>query len=244
MEIYVIVPGFGAPNLAEKTRILVANLATLNATKPLEAKIVMHVHAYDESAVPEHESITVHRGPGIVGQFLRPHLHTSPKPDYVMLLLDDVELMPNYRLDVAIDVTRTLGLDICSPCLTQDSPTYYAYMRTPMQSHNHEHEHVRLTSACELFCYLMPHHSFVKYMEHLREDANPYMWGMDLLLVKHFGLRVGMMSFACAKHWFMQASYGGSLGDTFKQFHDYLALYGETQASLATLPAVLKTVTI
>jgi len=239
MLIYVIVPGFGAPNLGEKSRILRSNLAVLEKSKPLDAQLVMHVHVYDESEVPEHELIRVHRGPGIVGQFLRAHLTASQTCSHVMLLLDDVELMPSYKLDVALDITRTLGLDICSPCLTQESPTYYAYMRAPLGQTNQ----VRLTSACELFCYLMPRQSFVKYMEHLREDANPFMWGMDLVLVKHFGLRVGMMSFACAKHWFMQASYG-SLGDTFKQFHDYLAIYGETQASLATLPAVIKNVTI
>jgi len=248
MMIRVIIPGFGQPRLDEKTRILESNLKLLSATKPANTILDVYLHAYDDSPVPSHidgVAITCMRSPGIVGDFIKCHANERAIEDCdkVFMCLDDVELMPSFHLSEAITIQERFGLDIFSPCLTTESATFYHYMRSSYgpSCDADGSPLLRITTACEMFCYLMPTQGFMAWCQHLDKE-NPWLWGMDLLLTHKFGLRVGMLPSMTMMHHFQSLCYDAHPHiNPFDRFHAYLKKYGETQVSLSHLPALLTT---
>ena len=270
-SIRVIIPGFGQPHIGKKYEIFNKNMITLIETLPINYKLDVHVYVYDSSLPPElpnyknnsaFATVTAHLQPGIVGEFIAQNVHLLNQqsdeenfdyPTYVLMCLDDVELMPSFDLAAAIEIQKRCMIDVLSPTLTDESATFYGYMRStygPMYSQlppgNNEHPQliplVRITSACEMFCYLMPTNSFLKWSIHL-DTANPWLWGMDLLLTHKFGCRVGMIPFMTATHHYQSLCYDMHPEiQPFDRFHAYLAKYGETQESLSLLPAIVTTV--
>lgn len=249
--IRVIIPGYGKPKEDEKLAIFKTNMELLHKTCPRNFSLDVHLHIYDDTLAPEGEfPLTIHRAPGIVGEFIEKHTKSIDHDvHFVLILLDDVELQPSFNLDQAIQIQETYKIDILSPTLTDNSATFYPYMRStygPMYSHlpsdNTEYPCIvpllRITYACELFCYLMPVASFLAWSAHI-DLANPWLWGMDLLLSHAFNLRVGMIPFMTATHYFQKSSYDI---DPFVCFHTYLSKYGETQLSLSRLPSIKTTV--
>jgi len=260
VRVRVIVPGFGAPNLEKKIDIFKNNLDILVKTRPENCTLHIHVHIYDDSETPipmlsshgntSWGSITYHRGAGIVGQFIATHSTVLEcECDKVFIVLDDVELMPSFHLGEAIRVQEACFLDILSPTLTNQSPTFYNYMKSsygPIYSKLPNSSKpvplVRITSACELFCYLMNANSFIAWCMHL-DPANPWIWGMDLLLTHKFGLRVGMLPHMTVHHHFQNASYDAHPEiNPFQQLQAYLAKYGESQESLSHMAAIITTI--
>lgn len=236
--LWLIVPGFGAPHLEEKRRILESNLASL-ARGPWEA-IHVDVHVYDaapealeaaRAAVGAVADARVFQRPGIVGEFVAASFADPPPTfSHTCILLDDVELQPDVDWRAAADALDALGIDVLSPTLTADSPTCFAYMKAGGSAT------IDVVSACELFCYLATPAALATWVAHYSAD-NPWVWGMDLILRKHMGLRVGMLRSMTMRHHFSAAPNPR----THQQMVAYLARYGETQASLALQPAVVAT---
>jgi len=281
--IRVIIPGYGQPHADKKQAIFNSNITLLAQTCPPGNTLDVHVHIYDDTNVPQDPiipdvnpdvTLTIHREPGIVGEFIGKHAsalqaaNSQPepqaKPTHILMLLDDVELQPSFNLAQAIQIQEYCLLNILSPTLTDESATFYPYMRSsygplfsvgaaPPASQlppgNAAHPPlvplvplVRITSACEMFCYLMPTPSFMAWCAHL-DPANPWLWGMDLLLTYKFKFRVGMVPFMTATHHFQSLCYDAHPDiKPFERFHAYLAKYGETQESLSHLPAIVTTV--
>ena len=263
----VIVPGFGAPYVDVKTTILKWNLIHLQSHRPANVAIEVNVHIYDDTPDPVLEkwdecvwhgdiTITFHRGKGIVGDFLYCHRHFDQGVDYVLVLLDDVELSPNFHLGRAIDLLDEHKLDILSPALTDDSPTSYPYMR---QTEGEQAEgaasqpfkrHLRILAACELFCYLTTRTAFRTWTNHM-QPWNPWLWGMDLLLHVRFGLRVGMPNFMTARHHFQGTAYAQhtkdphSLGsDPHKAWADYMKHYKVDHEALSSMASTLEVIPV
>jgi len=246
MRLQIVVPGFGPPELETKKRIFVENLHLLHQTCPriYLYGLEVHVYLYDddpdnsiaeflESCAPKH--MHVHKGKGIVGQFIAQHAPLCRTDDALLFLLDDVELQPSFHLGHALALQRSLSLDILSPTLTDDSPTHYPYMRVGF----HPARGVRLPFACEFFCYLMTGHAFQRWAAHL-DPENPWMWGMDLLLTVSFGLRVGMPTFMNAKHHFQGLCYQTRPEiDPFAAYYAYLKKYNMSRDELSKMPALL-----
>jgi len=256
----VIIPGFGAPYVDIKTKILKWNLIHLQTHVPAGMTIEVNVHIYDDTPNPVLERldeniwfgdiiITFHRGKGIVGDFLYCHRHFNKDVDYVLILLDDVELSPNFDLAYAIDLIKEHKLDMLSPALTDDSPTPYPYMRqsgiaTPQNEPFRKH--MRILSACELFCYLMTRSGFETWSNHI-VTWNPWLWGMDLLLHVRFGLRVGMPNFMTARHHFQGTVYTqhtkdkqSTGSDPHKAWADYMKQYNIEHTFLASMASTLE----
>lgn len=240
MIIRIIIPGFGKPCLDDKIAILKNNLEVIARTAPLDAKLDVHLHVYDDSTMPVGEyalPFHVHRKAGIVGNFIEQHakdptIHESEK---VMMILDDVELNESFNLREAIRIQENMFFDIISPTLTQDSPTFYDYMRT---CHTNTPV-VHITSACEMFCYVMPTNSFLKWAQHL-DPRNPWLWGMDLLLTRKFDLRVGMLPSMTVTHYFQSLSYDAHPHiKPFECFHAYLRKYGESHKDISQMKAII-----
>ena len=90
-------------------------------------------------------------------------------------------------------------IDILSPSMSHDSKYQFQYM---LHDKNVTLPFIKLTSALEYFCYFMRPSSYSKYYEHINGDRNPWMWGLDMLLHKHVGVKVGIVNHITMKHWY------------------------------------------
>lgn len=210
-SLFVVVPGFGRPHADEKIRILSSNIQLLQSCGAW-GKVSVTVCVYDKhvlAAVPD----TLLAGAtwvvetGVVGQFIRRHAspHATCAYDYVMVLLDDVELQSNIDFESLLQFQRVLGLDIMSPALTLDSKRQFDFMLT-QPSHPAT---LKITTACEAFCYLMPFSAFKRYHAILDGVAadNPWLWGVDMCLYKCFDFRVAIANHMTMRHHFKSEGY-------------------------------------
>lgn len=209
-SLFVIVPGFGRPHIEEKIRILQNNIERIK-TYPW-SKLVIKVCIYDQEApnyIPSellnNNSIQWISEKGIVAQYI--HRHATPDEtnafDYVMFLLDDIELTESVRFNQMINYGRMFNFDIISPVLSLDSKYQFEYMLTKPNST----VDIMVTSACEAFCYFMPSSSYAKYYTHLEPERNPWMWGMDMGIYKCIGMKTGLMNKMIMIHHYKNECY-------------------------------------
>jgi hypothetical protein len=237
MSLFVLVTGYGNPDIALKQNILLRNIERIQ--QHAWSEVAIHVAAYDNADVPspnlpKNYTLQVYRKKGIVGDFMREHL-TADKLngyDYVLMLLDDVLLMPNIQWDKILEWKEQFSLNIVSPSLTLDSQYIYKYMLTTADAHT-----LKIGPACEFFTYLMDKDTALKYVQHVTED-NPWTWGLDLILYKHMHLRVGIINKMNIKHFIKGSSYKnhGSI-NPIEGFNALLERYDETEVALQQLPS-------
>jgi len=175
--------------------------------------------------------VKLHAEPGIVGEFLLRHgnpARLKEQYDYVLFLLDDVEIQPDVDWNEMISLKSDLGLDIMAPSLTVDSVFSYEYMR-----HQPDSQYtVAVPRFLEYFCYFMDMRALERYYRLLKED-NPWVWGVDLVLVKHGKLRVGILNTMTVKHYYMGESYAYVKGaNPRSDLIRYLARFNETPESI------------
>jgi len=238
-RLFVLISGFGPPHWEHKLAILKNNLTKITSFPWEKIKITICQYADpEEYKIPEEllqeYPVSVVYEKGIVGEFIK--RHASPEAirgfDYVLLLLDDIELI-HMDFAKAIQYQQELLLDIVSPSLTTDSKIQYTYMLQ-----EHRPFDVKITNVCEYFCMLFPASSYPSYYRHI-DLENPWMWALDLILHKHLGLRVGILNHYCMKHWYKTESYGMCPDiDPLLCFHRYIKRYGETAEGLAGQKAV------
>jgi len=220
MSLFLIIPGFGGPNVEHKISILENNLQILKTSK-LEFHIRICVYdRYYFTIIPDYllnnTRITWIYNKGVVGEHIlkhaKPILDIPKDATYIMILLDDVELQDNVKISKMLEYIEEFNLDILSPSLTHDSKFQFQYM---LHIPDHYNE-IFITSACEMFCYIMPYASYSnKYFPHIEKD-NPWMWGMDMMLYKYFNIKVGITNNMLMKHHYKGISYESStLPDPF-----------------------------
>jgi hypothetical protein len=240
MALFVLITGFGNPHWEHKLTILENNLK----------KITAYPWAYVDITICQFEDPNKYKIPqvlidtyklnikyeaGIVGHFIKRWANpvTLKGYDYVLLLLDDIELI-NMDFKKLLSYQKEFGLDILSPCLTLDSKYQYKYL-LHMPSSN---VNLKIASVCEYFCMFFPISSFSKYYEHVHED-NPWMWGLDLVLHKHLGMKIGILNTMQMKHWYKSESYElRPDADPAEGYHRCIKRYGETPDSLANQIAI------
>lgn len=220
MRLFVIIPGFGAPHIPEKVHILQQNLARIRASKEFTT-IRIRICVYDPHVAtqipkelwedPQCEWIL---RPGVFGEFL--HRYATPKDveefDYVLFLLDDVELMSTVSLDEIVRHDQHLHMDIYSPTMTSDSKIQFSYMCTKTDG-SIPSKTLFVTSACEAFCYFMSRGSYEKYYAILRPEENPWLWGIDTCLYKYYGLRSCLLNHMQMRHHYKNESYAPTIKD-------------------------------
>jgi len=220
MSLFIIIPGFGGPNVPHKISILENNLRILNAS---QLEIHIRICVYDRyyfTILPEYllnnTKITWIYNKGVVGEHIinhaKPNLDIPKDTKYIMILLDDVELQENVNISKMIHYIEDFNLDILSPSLTHDSKFQFQYMLHVSE----KCADIIITSACEMFCYIMPYASYSnKYFSQIEKD-NPWMWGMDMMLYKYFNIKVGIANNMQMKHHYKGISYTTpSLPDPF-----------------------------
>ena len=245
-----MIPGFGQPHLEEKLRILKTNLCKLAAFPGARVDVTLCV--YDDSDVDPVVSallaefaprlcIHVVREPGIVGQFLLRHAPPAKTSqyNYVMLLLDDVELQEDWDWGTVLRLKKQFHLNIVSPSLTPSSNYQYEYMRTIPSSPCS----LKLAAAAEMFCYFMDSESYAAYYKYL-DAANPWLWGIDLVLHKHAGFHIGLLNHVTMHHHYQSTCYGNFPDiQPYDCFLKYLDRFHETPQTLAELPAAYYLIT-
>lgn len=206
-ELHVIIPGFGNPHIENKIQILESNMKYLEQFK--WNKVIYSIFVYDEeiiTKIPEYllnkYNINWFFSKGVVWEFIYNNEVPSKLIEFshIIILLDDVELLPNFNIKKAIRYINEYNIDILSPCLSDDSKFEFKWMQK--QSNNA----LRVVSACEFFCYIMTYNGYVKYFEHI-DINNRWGWGMDLLLDYKFGLKVMITDNMSMRHHYKNESY-------------------------------------
>lgn len=226
--LFVIIPGFGGPNVDTKLEILHRNLTTIRSY-PWE-NLLVRICVYDDSQLPEwltmDENVEIIRERGIIGQFLinyaKPE-HIDTPYDTVMMLLDDILLGTPLPWQKVFQWKNDFNLDIISPSLSVDSKFVYPYM---LQNPDAPYC-VKVVRVCEFFCYIMDRNTYARYHQHV-DVNNPWMWGLDLIIERHLGLRVGLMNQVLMKHFFHGDCYSLRPDHTPYDGYNYvLQKYGE-----------------
>lgn len=240
-SLFVIIPGFGAPHIEHKLQILRTNVTNIQKGKWTDLKI--RVCCYDPSVfaiIPEdllhHPSIEWICKKGIVGQFI----HEFAQPDtiasfsYVLVILDDVELQENVDWIKLCKIHETFQFDIYHPCLTRDSKHQYKYMLEDEQTFA-----MKVTNACEAFCYFMPFASYKRYYSTIDPVDNPWLWGEDLCITRYNKLRVVMLNQMTVRHYYKNECYM-LRPDVLPHegFNHVMRKYNTNANTLAEMPAV------
>jgi hypothetical protein len=230
----VLITGFGPPHWNHKLEILETNLEkiTKHPWTDINIKVCQYASPRDyhipESLIEKYKLDVIYE-PGIVGDFIRKHANPVNiiNYDYLLLLLDDIELI-DIDFNKLIKYQKEFNLDILSPCLTVDSKFQYPYLL-----HEPVNYQLKLTNVCEYFCMFFKTSLFDKYYNYIYED-NPWMWGLDLVLGKHLGLKIGIVNSMQMKHWYKNESYNDRLDvNPAEGFHRFINRFNETPDSLA-----------
>lgn len=239
MALYVLITGFGPPHWDHKLQILENNLQKITnyPWTTCDIHLCQYVSPRDyqiPKSLQDQYRLTIHYNPGIVGEFILKHAQpeTLTHYDYVLLLLDDIELQ-DFHIPTLLKYIHQFNLDIISPSLTQDSKYQYDYLLSTNYTF-----HLKITNVCEYFCMLFKRESFTNYYNAILPE-NPWMWGLDLILHKHLKLNVGIANQILMKHWYKNDSYASRTDfNPAEGFHKQIKLYNETPDSLAMQKAV------
>lgn len=215
-SLFVLVPGFGGPHEQEKVRILENNLGILR--KMQWAKLEIRVCVYDEGimkAVPHYlrndPCIRWIMEKGIVGQYIYKYAtpeYVKENFDFALIVLDDIELQECVDFNKMIQIHDMFHLDLYSPSMTHDSKYQFKYMlHMPEQGNEHMRLLMKITCACEAFCYFIPNASYQKYWKHIEPETNPWIWGLDMCLYKCLHLRPGVINTMQMKHHYKNECY-------------------------------------
>lgn len=242
MKLLVIVPGFGDPHWDTKVDILRKNIASVSAHFHDYA---FHIIQYTQGKqlpndILANPNITVIHDKGILGRNI--HVHAPPSildthnPDYVMILLDDIELETPFDWEHMLIMQKELDLDISSPVLTNSKMSYWPFM-----IHNNDPALMaQITTRCELFCYLMTPVAYRIYYKFC-DPENPWMWGMDFMLNSHMGMRVGILNRVRMMHHFWRTEDTNDPNHCPRKDCDiYLAKHNTSWEELHALPTTLQ----
>lgn len=240
--LYVLISGFGTPHWEHKVEILKNNLEKIHDSN-IWKKVHICICQYSDpqlcqipNELKDKYSIEVIYEKGIVGEFIHRYASSDriSNYDYILCLLDDIELQ-QINWNLLTHYVKALEFDLLSPALSRDSKYQYSYMlHEPYNLSS-----IKVTSCCEYFCIFANTRNFKKYYEHV-DPKNPWMWGLDLILTKHLGLKVGVVNTMIMKHWYKNESYHDRPDVSPMIGYDaIIEKYGETKEALAEQQAVL-----
>lgn len=246
-SLHVFISGFGNPHLEDKYRILKNNMSIINRYS--WSRIHYTICCYDDNieTLRDYEgfgNVSIIRDKLIVGQYIQKYLVPNTPAidfDYILCMLDDIELQDNIDWASIIHYSNYFDMDIISPSMTVDSKYQFRYM---LQDDQLRYPAIKITAALEYFCYFMRPSSYKKYYPHVNGDRNPWMWGLDMLLHKCIGLRIGIINHMTMKHWYKDESYSNRLDVNPCYGYNYvLERYNQTTDTLANQPSVFYTIT-
>jgi hypothetical protein len=234
-KLLVILPGFGEPHWNKKLDVLRTNMAILEQPWIWDVDyIICQYTPLSEKQLPSFISSrpnvrVIECIKGILGNNLLDYVHPDSVEgyDYVMLLLDDVILeKQTISWQTMTTMMEKLNLHIGSPVLKDRNMSYWEYMSIPPNQVPDKKLVVRMMRRCELFCYLMTKEAYRTYYAHLHKE-NPWIWGLDMILQSHLGMRVGMFQQMKMNHLFTNHT-PESLTHRAEEMKKYLNIYMTT----------------
>jgi hypothetical protein len=157
--------------------------------------------------------------------------------DYVLLMLDDIELQPSFNLNHFIQLYEKYNFDILSPTLTHTSEYSWPCMLQRGAD-------IRDTRYAELFCYLMKPTAYARYHALLNEKSK-FLWGVDLALHLH-GFRIGLVDFMGMHHHLYRASYSpdNASGNSDSSYDEWAATRARLgNIDISEMDSVIQTLT-
>jgi hypothetical protein len=206
-NILIVIPGLGEPYLQHKLNILHNNIKIIDNT--INGNLTLMIFNYsltnnnynfntnNKLCVIEHKKKT-YLGQAIFN-YVQPQLIDSF--DYILMILDDIELNSSFDLQRMIYSYNKYKFDILSPVLTLDSQYSHLQMledTSPINS-------IRTSTFIELFCYLMDPCVYKKYYQFYDENSK-FCWGIDLLLYE-YKFKLGLINDVLMKHHYKGISY-------------------------------------
>lgn len=214
-KLNVVIPAIGDPHFDDKLVLLRDNLRVLTRCDAVvvsihcflymtDAAALQRVLAVLADAVPP-ERVVLHMEPGFLGTFVYRYIPPASMQrfDYIMFLLDDIELPRDFDIAEWIACHARYGLDVLSPSVAAGSPSQ-DIMKKPADSAAAE---MRDVDFCEFFCYLMTPAAYATYYTLLDENTRT-LWGVDLLMHAR-GLRMGIHNNVEMVHRYTRQGTGG-----------------------------------
>lgn len=221
----VVIPAIGEPHFDEKLVLLRENLRALTRRcgdgGDAAAAVVVSIHCflYTTSVtalqrlgavltdVVPPERLVLHMEPGYLGSFIYRYIQPAAmrRFDYIMFMLDDIELPANFDIAEWIACYARYGLDVLSPSVAAGSPSQ-DIMKKPANVNVDAFE-MRDVDFCEFFCYLMTPAAYATYHTLLDENTRT-LWGVDLLMHAR-GLRMGLHNNVEMVHRYTRQGTGG-----------------------------------
>ena len=214
-KLNIVIPGFGGPHIENKLQILQSNLEIIKATTQSYTSIDITIYVYDREVISQLTDdllndcqITWILQKGVIGEFLMRYTDriinkSLDSNEYILILLDDVELQKSVDFDKILQYMSDFKFDILSPCLTHNSKYQFNYMLQIPTSD----DTLLMTNACELFCYFMKYSAYMLKYYPMIEKENPWLWGMDMMLYTYFHLKVGIINSMTMIHHYKNEAY-------------------------------------
>lgn len=204
MKLLVVVPGIGPEHLLHKVEILGGNLELIRESFSGQVQALIFNYGTEPLGPLEGDpGVTVIKRPGIVGQFIWTDLgpDSTAQWDFVIVLLDDVQILRPFNLDWLVSVYRHLDLDILSPSLSPDSRWSHQFMLwTELMVGK-----TRVVNFCEFFFFLMDREALTRWWS-LFDSETRWLWGLDAALYLQ-GFKMAIVNDFRVRHWYGGKSY-------------------------------------
>jgi hypothetical protein len=227
MRLIVTIPGIGNNHFEEKKVFLKKNIDIIKKTFSGDIDFLLFNYSNNDFSDFE-SSIKIIKESGIIGQFIFNKLKPDSleEYDYIILMLDDIELSDNFNIDEMIKIYDYNKLDILSPSLTKDSK--FSHNGFMLEDEKFE-GCLRIVNFCEYFFYLMNIKSYQKYYK-LFDKKTYWLWGIDLCLDKQ-GFKMGILNNFKIKHYYISESYNSTLPNPHIEMYDKINKYGKISES-------------
>ncbi len=233
-NILIIIPGFGEPFFDLKVKILEKNIEILSKythnNTLTHIRILIFLYSREKfnyitnylKNSPIH--VTIIPKQGIIGEFIHKHIDNklvSPF-EYILFILDDIELNVNFDLGEIIKIYTSFNIDILGFPLTHDSPTPHEFMKVKNE-YIKENTHLLRVNFIEFFCYFMNISNFLKYKK-IFTDFTYWLWGLDLIL-HPIGFKIYRLEHLPIRHYLKNTNYNRNLPDPNIELNDIKSRY-------------------
>jgi hypothetical protein len=225
MKLLVTIPGIGDKHFKEKKVFLRKNINIIKKTYSGHVDFLLFNYSNNDfNDFNDFENFNVIKESGVIGQFIFRNLNPEflKEYDYIILMLDDIELSDNFNIDEMIKLYNDNNLDILSPSLTKDSK--YSHHGFMLEKDIFKGK-LRIVNFCEYFLYLMNIKSYNNYFN-LFDEKTYWLWGIDMCLYNQ-GFRMGIINDYKIKHYYISESYKKNLPNPYIEMYDKERKYGK-----------------
>lgn len=223
MKLLLVIPGFGDPQIELKRKWLIHNINKISTTFTGTIDIKIFNYGTVKSNVEElYPQIHIEEcmEKGYIGQFIYKYIKPElvDTYDYIIMLLDDIELHNDFNLDFIIKQQKYYNFDIISPSLIYGSAwSHWCMMQNASpDSPSKILNVIRDVNFIELFCYIMTPLSYKKWYS-LLDDTVAWLWGIDTAIGCH-GFKCALLDNIPMKHHIKGSAYNSSAPNPYDEY--------------------------